>query len=487
MDAGLLTTRTAPQRVAAATFVLAGVLLGASLVALSPYVALVITALGLAAYCLVRRPALVLPAMVVAVFAMNVQIGLRRVPAGQIFYEVFNLEAVDFVVFLSIAVVVIGRATGRISPVRGRARHFILLLLFALAATSLLWTPNPRHGATVMVHIFSCFMLLVLPPVLLRDRNTLKAVLWSWCVACAAAGVLGLLTLDVAFKELVYGRYCFSIAGTEFEFRTFVFGNIGQRVGGVGDPNRVAFISNTGLLAAIALVMTVKKRIAWFLALALGLFIFYVDVHGFSKGGTGSLWMGMSLFIFLHPRLKGKRFVWLGVFFATFAAILISISFIDMGGSFGRFGKSPIETRGRMSLGLRFKWWRTDLDMLAETRGLGAGVGSLGPYVWGYAQSFYFSLLAELGLLGAFLIIWFGITYFSDLWSTMWRIKGDDFWLTAALAFSCGAFIFFVHTLVDFAYVTRMVWLLLGMALACAEAGRRESEAEPRHTPQPAV
>ena len=154
------------------------------------------------------------------------------------------------------------------------------------------------------------------------------------------------------------------------------------------------------------------------------------------------------------------------------------MSMIDLHGELGRFGQSPIESRGSTSLALRFKWWAADLKAIVATNGLGTGIGGISQNIWAYAQSSYFSLMAELGFIGFLLAAWFSLTYAVELFSLLKSIRGDNFHFTVGLMAVAAVVVFLIHSTVDFGFNLRIPWLMAGIAVAAAEAGKRAMETD---------
>lgn len=426
------------------------------------------------AVLLIEKPEAILIPIAFTGLLIHIMIGGGKHPGVEVVYDNNNFLIVDVFSFLAVAVIAIGRVTGKVPPVRRYNFDLPLVLLAVYAIATLLWTKHLTAGVVILFQFFSCIILFYTPRLVLTDKRIIPIFLTIWLIIGIAAGIMSLTTLYVKFPDTIVFWKKLYIERYVLDFKYCVFGNIKQRGGGFGDPNRVAYLLNTAFLAGLALVMTQKKRIVRILVPAAMFFILYVIMHTLSKGGVGSLVVTFASFVLIHPRFKGKAVKTIALFFAAIVLAVILMSIIDLQGGLGRFGQSPVENRGSSSLALRFKWWSGDLNAIIESYGLGAGIGGMTHFIWAYAQSSYFSLMADFGFIGFLIAIWFVLTYAIEFRLLMTLIRGDTLYFTTALMAVGCVMIFFIHSIVDFGYNLRIPWLMAGLAVAAAQMGKRE-------------
>ena len=446
-------------------------LIGVSILLFPYYVSFLVVALLLAGLALIEKPEAALYPIAFTAMLIHVFLGYGRHPGVEIIYDRYNLLIVDVFSIVAVLVIILGRALGTVKPLRRHGFDIPILLLAVYATASLLWTKDLAPGVTILLQFLSAIVLFYTPIILLRREKTLHVFLWIWLIVGIAAAVMAIITLYVKYHHitLLWWKYYFETYVVDFKYT--VFDNIKQRVAGFSDPNRVAYLLNTALLAGLVLLLAAKKRILKIILGIIMFFLLYTIMHTLSKGGIASLVFTVTAFILIHPRFKGRVLGALTIFFASIVLAIALMSFIDLRGGLGRFGQSPIENRGSTSLALRFKWWRGDLNALTASSGLGTGIGGMSTNIWAYAQSSYFSLLAELGFIGFLLAVWFVMTVAVYLYAALNRIRGDNIYFTVALMATGCVVIFFIHSLVDFGYNLRIPWLMAGLAIAAAELG----------------
>jgi hypothetical protein len=453
-------------------------MLGISILLSPTYFPFLLLGLLVFAITIVEKPETALFPIALTAPLIHVFIGFGRHPGVEIIYDRYNLLIVDVFSLVAVITIIVGRITGAVGPLRRHNYDLPILLLASYATTSLLWTKDFFPGVTVLMQFFSCIVLFYAPVILLRGKKYFQVFLWIWLAVGIAAAVMAIITLYVKYHSvtLLWFKYYFETYVVDFKYT--VFGKIKQRVGGFGDPNRVAFLLNTAFFSGLVLFLTAKSR-AMKIALGAVMFFFlYTIMHTLSKGGIGSLVVAMTGFLLLHKRFEGKVLRSLAIFGIGIVSAVLLMSMIDLHGELGRFGQSPIESRGSTSLALRFKWWAADLKAIVATNGLGTGIGGISQNIWAYAQSSYFSLMAELGFIGFLLASWFSLTYAVELFSLLKSIRGDNFHFTVGLMAVAAVVVFLIHSTVDFGFNLRIPWLMAGIAVAAAEAGKRAMETD---------
>jgi len=437
------------------------------------YVSLFLLALLLYSVSLVEKPATVLYSLAFIAPQINIMVTGGHSIGKTFVYDHHNFLLVDFLSLAIVIVIAIGRVTGKVGPIRRRSFDLPLLFLAGYAAASLLWVKDLSSGLVIFLELCSCIVIFYSPILLMKEKRTAEIFLWIWLIIAIYSAILSISTLYVHYGHGILYRATQYFDDSQYMLRfvVIVFAKIKKRVGGFADPNRVAHYLNTALLAGLVLYLHAKKRFA---KICIGLVMFlllYTIVHTLSKAGIGSLMAIVFFYVLLHKRFSGKAIRTLLIFFIALVTCIVLMSVIDLSGGLGRFGESPAETSGNMSLALRLKWWQASLTLLFASGGLGAGVGGIAGHDWSYAQSVYFSLLADLGLIGFLLAAYFLFTYAVELYTLMKKIYDDNFYYSLALMAAGCVGLFFIHALVDFGYNLRLPWLMAGLALAAAEMG----------------
>lgn len=236
--------------------------------------------------------------------------------------------------------------------------------------------------------------------------------------------------------------------------------------GPFGNRNHYAGLMEMLAPMPVALIVTrAARRESWaiygFAAAIMGLSI----VVSLSRGGIISFAAGLAFIAAARPREKrgasaSKRLPRLGVLGLISLAVIAGIVWIGAEGVLNRL-VGTIDERESAHLNYYGRdWiWKDTLSMVAAHPAAGVGLGAYGTayplyshadgsMVLNYAHNDYLQLLAEAGLLGAALGVWFALGFFREMAR---GLRAEDARLRAlALGAGAGCFSIFVHSLFDF-------------------------------------
>ncbi|MEW6416559.1 MAG: O-antigen ligase family protein [Nitrospirota bacterium] len=246
-----------------------------------------------------------------------------------------------------------------------------------------------------------------------------------------------------------------------------------NRPGGLSPANHTSNILNNFIFMGIALLYRANLKRRALISLIILFLLFNVFFTG-SKGGVGSLIIGLFFLIFLATPLRKKAFSLMVLTSFILFITLIIVSFIS--------GKGFLQARatavgGAFSLKTRLEWWGKGFEHLWGSGGLGLGVGGfpkiIDPEAPG-AHSFFFSLLFDLGVIGAAI---FGCIFLKILLlakSTVLKSKDRELSFIAMCLISA-LVVCFIHGLVDMDYIYQPFWVVLGLLLSISNISKSES------------
>ena len=210
------------------------------------------------------------------------------------------------------------------------------------------------------------------------------------------------------------------------------------------------------LVIALSRLVPEKTRIAAGVAAAIMTGTIFLSG---SRGGMLAVFAELAIFGVILLRQKRSARIALGM--AAFAVVLISL-LVWLGGKelTSRVGSISQEARGEISGGMRLSIYKDGIRMFGHRPVLGWGLGTF-PAIYPQFRSFYTNffvneahndyvqLLAEMGLVGFGIMVWFLIVMYRHArrkiakWST-------EVTSAATLACSLGVIGILLHSLVDF-------------------------------------
>lgn len=347
-----------------------------------------------------------------------------------------------------------------------RTLIFLITALFGWAIVSFLWTTDRYHGmnvlSTFLVSIFIVHMLLSV----VNDRKSLYVIL----------GMMPFLGVMLACL-LVASKWFGSVNEMEIVQDVYIAFSIltdHDRPGGFAPPDLASSVMNIFIFINIALMY----RAGPLKRLILGgatLFLVLCNFLTASKAGAGSLVIGMVALLFLMPhfrnyiiRLSMALAVFVGALLIAVGGVLIKRVMIVLG---------DVATQGGMVE--RLDWWAIGFDKFFGTYGLGLGVGGFVQYIDPVpgAHSFYFSLLFDLGLIGAAIFTVF-ILVLLDYTRVTLRDCKDSEMSYLIYCFIANIIAFSVQATLEGDFQQGFFWFLYGFMITVLKVARIETKGE---------
>jgi O-antigen ligase len=361
----------------------------------------------------------------------------------------------------------------------GNALTPLVAAIFGWAVISLFWTDDMNHGINTLLSLTECALVIPLFGYFLKDRDALKKLL-------IFSFVVGLLLSAATTLSYWYdSRESIEL----FQDVTFKYGlNKEQdRPGGLAPANHTANILALFIMLSVALFYWVTS--AWaraFIAAACLFALFNIFFTG-SKGGVGSVVLGL-LFLILSSRPLRKR--WISWTLAVGAAAFLAMVSTSLVTGEGILQQRTIASAAvaSISFSTRLEFWKIGLEYLWDTFGFGAGIGGFARLVdpWPAAHSLYFSVLFDLGVIGFLLFGWLFFRLLLFLRASFRACRDDEVRFTAQ-CLAAYLVVFLVHGIVDFDYVYFPAWMMASFLMAALFIGAasRGGEAEGEGLPAP--
>ena len=345
-----------------------------------------------------------------------------------------------------------------------------MLLLALWAAISLFWTTDTVHGINMLVSLANGLLVLVIFKSLLRTKGQLKNLLhFAFLIGCACV-----ILLTVSYWY--YGSETIDLIGDVKLF--LVFDNEEGRPGGFAPVNHASSILNFFIFVGFSLMYRAGalKRVA--LSVFILFMIFGVFFTG-SKGGIGSLVLGLGFLITAVPFLRRRSWYMMPLVFVLILAMLIAVSIIT-GEGFGEQRTISSAAVASISIETRLEFWEKGFEYLKSSMGIGTGVGGFARFIdpWPGAHSFFFSLIFDLGVVGAsiFVIMLVRILFLAGktvLDAADDELKFISWCLIGSLV------VFSIHSLVEADYIYFPFWLFLSMLLSVSNLSGERAPAPP--------
>lgn len=354
----------------------------------------------------------------------------------------------------------------------GDSKIIILLIFFIFWATvTLSWTDNPGHGLNLLYSmVINLFIVHMLSHFIQSRSNVYRLARFL----AFFGAFLGLIT--VTSKWYLY-EYTFGFDNTPYLLIMSVGAdNLGMnvdmdnmRAGGFAPPNHAAFGLNIFLFAVISGVFNADsfyKKVAYLLVTII--LIISLVLTG-SKGGVGSMLVGLALVLFTNPAIKGRRLSWSILF--GFVIIFSIICALMLGE--GRLSESAKNRQAsemtNRSFSTRIEIWKRGFkesgNNLSLIYGYGLGASQAKAEILPHMHSFYFSTILDLGLIG--MALFFCIIYYTFKKLRQCIKSTPSRYLKNLLSCFSGALVAaLINGLVMAEFNFPFFWLLLGFILA---------------------
>lgn len=351
----------------------------------------------------------------------------------------------------------------RIKP-EDRAQHpesalnYILFLLIAWSAISLMWASNFYSSMLQEVKFITNIALFYMMIYTVKDVATFRKVVKVivFCGVLIAVGSLASLYLNSASLH-------FDITDRLY-FEANFLAHEGHAMGFMGH-NPLGDILNFMIALTLGMLLsTVKRSSKLFYLLSLLLFLAVVIITR-SRTNLVGLFVMLTFFSFTMPSLKDKIFKYAVIFLLIFTALFI----LTLPRSF-LYGvrRYSTEESGK-SMSQRFKWWgNASKYTFKQTLGAGMGIGGFKQRFGGagipHAHSLYFSFFFDFGIIGFFLFLSMLLLIIKALYSAMRGIREAP-QHTMLLACIGGVIAHAIHCFMDGDYNITITWLLLGLTM----------------------
>jgi len=356
-----------------------------------------------------------------------------------------------------------------------------LILLVGWVGITLWWAPDFAWGIYLWLQVVFGLVFYLLGARLISTRRLLQIMAVVWTLNGV---VLVILQLVVMYVPSIGSM----LTGTIFRVRDVT----GARPTGLMQPNIMALYLNLSVVAAMAVFLSVKKRLRLWAGLAV-LAMVVADVLTFSRGGWLGLAGGIVFFLVYSAELRRSA-----IRFGVPALALLMAIFIFYQGAAETFSRragamSSPEQIGAMQI--RFRFWQEVRRLTGVTEGMGVGVGGFTKAVSEYVRSFhksphmgvyshphciYLLVIFDLGLIGLAILAWL-MTAIAMALRRVMALPIGPWEKHSVLAFAAGFTAIAVHGLIDLVYYDRLIWAFLGFggaALNVALAAHRSSVRE---------
>lgn len=401
-------------------------------------------------------------------FFILFRLDLLILPKGQRYEEIIYIGSSALVVITYLVWQL--RKFSKLSVGAGHNPISILLIFFIFwAAITLFWTTNLAHGFNMLFSMSINLLLVHMLCVFVQTPRSISSLLKLLTVLGA---ILGLLT--ITSKWYLY-EYTFGYDNTPYNLIMAIGGDNlslnsdNMRAGGFAPANHAAFGLNIFIFAILSSVFhsdTLKKKTGYlFIVMIL---IISLVLTG-SKGGFGSMIIGMAFVLLTNPTIKDHRISW-NIFF-SFVIIVSIICALMMGeGRLSEAAKSGATSdMTNRSLSARITIWKNGFkesgDNLSLIVGYGLGASAKKAAILPHMHSFYFSTILDLGIIGMSL-------YLSIIFYAMKNLRQcirstSSRYIKNLLSCLAGALVSaLINGLVMSEFTFPFFWILLGLIVA---------------------
>jgi len=304
----------------------------------------------------------------------------------------------------------------------------VIAFLFVIAF-SLIYTPNFVDGFMEFSRLLILVVLAFSMVICIDSKWKVKFVMWSYVII--PIGVSLFTVYDIITGGEFYKAQIIKIA-TELGI------NVYRSTGTFHNPNDLATFLMIGVIVGFGLLFVKKLNVFLKMLLIVSILITSVAlITTFSRGGWLSTFAGCFVLILLH-----RRWSYLGLFIGLLLIMFIglSIKFPEIVLSvFGRFA-TIFDPFGEVSSSTRISLVKTGIRMWQDSPILGVGSAGYSYYAIDYIDpnmpraevdvilphTLQIKILAEEGLIGITIAVWFFFTVLFEGLRTIKTIK-DEF------------------------------------------------------------
>lgn len=345
----------------------------------------------------------------------------------------------------------------------------LILFFIFWGVVSLSWTGNIHHGINLLFTMTVNLIVVYLLSVFIQTRKDVK-VLFKFIAAISAV-----LTITTVFSKWYLVEYSYEIEKTSAKLiwaiggDTFGVNPDNMRAAGFAPANHAAFALNIFLFSILPFVFHHRNAIKKIKYILVVIVLVISMVLSGSKGGFGSMLLGLGFVLLTNPGIKGYRVAWC-IFFG--GLIIFSIAFALALGeerikeSAKGGASSKITSR---SFSSRFAVWKRGFsesdNNFSLVYGYGMGASASMAKSLPHMHSFYFSALLDMGIVG--LALYLSIILCTGVRLLKCILSTRDTYMKNLLSCLSGALVAAViNGLVMAEFSFPFFWILLGLVIA---------------------
>jgi O-antigen ligase len=339
-------------------------------------------------------------------FVMIWLLGMLVLLPVKIFHFPFNMELMDFWIFMALPIFLLTYSARRQTLVSW-AYTPVIIFIFAVSFISVFAAPNPSKGLIVIakeIYLFIWFLMMTAFLSTLNERDMRRVmVIWS------AVAVLHGLFIIAQFLSPALWQFTKSITGNVEVYDHY------RSPGLFPNANAAAFSQLMGF------VPVVLARYSPPVAIGLGICIFLSILGTGSMGATLGALLGLAVALFTILVLTKKK-ITIPKYFGPLFAVMIVVGgaflfVVSQNEVYQKRLESIVFGRADRSSGGRFNLWERGVDVFLEHSGFFWGVGPENfREIDGKDKQLHNDFLAfavERGLLSVIALAMFGAIAFS--------------------------------------------------------------------------
>lgn len=324
----------------------------------------------------------------------------------KIFHFPFNMELMDFWIFMALPTFLLTYSAKRHTPISW-AYTPVIVFIFAVSFISVFVAPNPAKGLIVIAKEIYLFIWFLMMTAFLStlNQNDLRRVMVIW----SAVAVLHGLFIIAQFLSPALWQFTKSITGNVEVYDHY------RSPGLFPNANAAAFSQLMGF------VPVVLARFPAPIAIGLGICIFLSILGTGSMGATLGTMLGLAVALFIILVLSKKKIAVPKYFGPLLAAMIVFggvfLFVVSQNEVYQKRLESIVFGRADRSSGGRFNLWERGVDVFLEHSGFFWGVGPENfREIDGKDKQLHNDFLAfavERGLLSVIALAMFGAIAFS--------------------------------------------------------------------------
>ena len=371
---------------------------------------------------------------------------------------------------------IVARLTKTRPPFTSTGINQPLLIFWAWALLSLLWSHNRIVGLEDILTLSSSVVLVFLITAFINKPKTL-------CIVLGIFIFMGFIDAIIAFAS-TYTNYVFQETWTFLKSSDLTlrfwhkhYGrSVGGRCMGFQAPHGTAVTLSFAITFCMMFFLTTWKKKKRMILMGIALFLFTITVGTLTKSMIISILSGTA-YIVLHLKPIRRR-----LFTSLFVILMLAITAFAL----TRFQQGVGLTALRVveavkvqsdemkstSMGDRLKISAIGLQKLRETGGLGTGIGGFLHYTpYKHMDGSHPSILWDLGFVGIALWIWL-LTAAFRLFVTAIKNSNNEYYRRMLIVYMGGYVSVLISWFFTYAYADIYLWFYLGIGFALVHLSR---------------